>query len=61
MALARDERARQTFTWLAPSHRNDFVIWIDAAVAATDRRSRIRTALDILAGRDGERLKTESA
>ena len=51
-ALAGDELARQTFSWLAPSHRHDFVSWIEAAVAQRDRLSRIQAAVDILAGRE---------
>ncbi|OYU75938.1 MAG: hypothetical protein CFE32_12330 [Alphaproteobacteria bacterium PA3] len=51
-ALAGDELARQTFTWLAPSHRDDFVSWIEAAVAERERLSRIQAAVDILAGRE---------
>jgi uncharacterized protein YdeI (YjbR/CyaY-like superfamily) len=51
-ALAGDELARQTFSWLAPSHRLDFFSWIEAAVAEHDRLSRIQAAVDILAGRE---------
>ncbi|MCE2892367.1 MAG: YdeI/OmpD-associated family protein [Hyphomonadaceae bacterium] len=54
-ALASDELARQTFSWLAPSHRHDFVSWIDAAVAERDRFTRIQAAVDILAGREAVR------
>ncbi|MCA3693933.1 YdeI/OmpD-associated family protein [Aquidulcibacter sp.] len=54
-ALAGDELARQTFSWLAPSHRHDFVVWIEAAVAERDRLTRIQAAMDILAGREAVR------
>jgi uncharacterized protein YdeI (YjbR/CyaY-like superfamily) len=54
-ALASDELARQTFSWLAPSHRHDFVSWIEAAVAERDRFTRIQAAVDILAGREAVR------
>lgn len=54
-ALAGDELARQTFSWLGPSHRHDFVSWIEAAVAQRDRLSRIQAAVDILAGREAIR------
>jgi uncharacterized protein YdeI (YjbR/CyaY-like superfamily) len=51
-ALAGDELAQQTFSWLAPSHRHDFVSWIEAAAAERDRLSRIQSVVDILAGRE---------
>ena len=54
-ALAGDELARQTFSWLAPSHRHDFLSWIEAAVAERDRFTRIQAAVDILAGREAVR------
>ena len=51
-ALVQDDQANQTFSWLAPSHRLDFLSWIQAAEKECDRFMRVQDALDILAGRE---------
>jgi uncharacterized protein YdeI (YjbR/CyaY-like superfamily) len=51
-ALSCDELAHQTFKWLAPSHRYDFLDWIQSAGVERERLNRIQAAIDILAGRE---------
>jgi uncharacterized protein YdeI (YjbR/CyaY-like superfamily) len=51
-ALARDKEARATFTWMSQSHRAAFNVWVQAARSEPERRSRVREALDMLAGRE---------
>jgi uncharacterized protein YdeI (YjbR/CyaY-like superfamily) len=51
-ALARDQEARATFAWMAPSHRDAFSGWVQAASGETEQRKRVRQAVDMLAGRD---------
>jgi uncharacterized protein YdeI (YjbR/CyaY-like superfamily) len=51
-ALARDQEARATFTWMSQSHRAAFNVWVQAAHTETERLSRVREALDMLAGRE---------
>jgi len=48
-ALAKSARARKTFAALAPSHRREYVEWIEEAKRETTRAKRIATAIEWLA------------
>jgi hypothetical protein len=51
-ALARDKEARATFAWMSQSHRAAFNVWVQAARTEPEQLSRVREALDMLAGRE---------
>lgn len=54
-ALARQEVARQFFDTLAPSHRKEWVRWIEEAKKAETRSTRIGSAVEAL--RTGKRTR----
>jgi len=53
VALAADQQARAFFETLAPSHRKEWVRWIDEAKRAQTRTSRLSATIDAL--RTGKR------
>ena len=54
-ALAKDDRAQQTFDALAYSHRKEWVRWIEEAKKADTRGSRIAKTVDALS--EGKRTR----
>ncbi len=53
-AFGTNPQARKTFEGLAPSHRRDYIGWVDAAKRDETRQRRLREALSLLAA--GEKL-----
>lgn len=49
-ALAKNAKARATFEALPPSHKREYVSWIDEAKRAETRARRLATALEWLSG-----------
>jgi hypothetical protein len=54
-ALRRDPRARESFERLAPSHRKEYVRWVDEARRAETRTRRAARAVEMLLR--GQKLK----
>ncbi len=53
-ALAGDDRAREFFARLAPSHRRNLIGWVGSAKREATRERRLKEALDLL--REGKQL-----
>jgi hypothetical protein len=51
-ALAHDQEAQATFAWMSRSHKAAFHGWVRAARTGPEQLSRVREALDMLAGRE---------
>lgn len=54
-ALAADPAAAEAFASLAPSHRKQYVAWIEEAKRSETRERRVAKAVDMIAA--GQRLK----
>lgn len=54
-ALAADPAAAEAFASLAPSHRKEYVAWIEEAKRSETRQRRIARAVDMIA--EGRKLK----
>jgi uncharacterized protein YdeI (YjbR/CyaY-like superfamily) len=55
-ALAADDKARQNFEKLAPSHRKQYLYWINAAKREDTRRRRIKETIRLVAEKKKSRL-----
>ncbi len=55
-ALAADERARATFETCAPSHRKEWVRWVEEAKRPQTRASRVTATVEAL--REGRRSRS---
>jgi uncharacterized protein YdeI (YjbR/CyaY-like superfamily) len=58
-ALKRSGKARATFEGFSPSHRNEYIEWIEEAKTEATRKKRLATTLEWLAEGKGRNWKYE--
>jgi uncharacterized protein YdeI (YjbR/CyaY-like superfamily) len=59
-ALKKNGKARATFDGFSPSHRNEYIEWIEEAKTEPTRKKRLATTLEWLAEGKGRNWKYES-
>jgi len=59
-ALKKNRKARATFDAFSPSHRNEYIEWIEEAKTEPTRKKRLATTLEWLAEGKGRNWKYES-